>query len=72
VILVSAGFDAHRDDDMSDIRLSTELFSWMMKTILRLADGYCGGRLVSILEGGYSLKALPELVKNHVLVLLDL
>lgn len=71
VILVSAGFDAHFEDDMSGIKLSTEVFSWMMKTILHLADQYCEGRLVSILEGGYSLKALPELVKNHLLVLLD-
>ncbi len=71
VILVSAGFDAHVEDDMSGIKLSTEVFSWMMKMILRLADRYCEGRLLSVLEGGYSLQALPELLRNHVMILLD-
>jgi acetoin utilization deacetylase AcuC-like enzyme len=70
-ILVSAGFDAHVDDDMSDIRLSTEWFTWMMKQIMEMADSYCNGRLVSVLEGGYSLRRLPELARNHVAVLLD-
>jgi acetoin utilization deacetylase AcuC-like enzyme len=72
VILVSAGFDGHTSDDMSGINLSNEIFSWLMKIILRLADQYCEGRLVSILEGGYSLTALPELVGDHVRLLLDL
>ena len=69
-ILVSAGFDAHRDDDMSDIKLSTEGFSWIMQKIVDMANTYCNGRVVSILEGGYSLKRLPELAKNHVAILL--
>ncbi len=72
VILVSAGFDAHVDDDMSDIRLSTEGFSWIMKKIFRMADQYSEGRLISVLEGGYSLEALPELIRNHVRILLDI
>ena len=70
-ILVSTGFDAHVDDDMSDIRLSTEWYTWVMKKIIELADSYCNGRLVSELEGGYSLRRLPELARNHVEVLLD-
>ena len=70
-ILVSTGFDAHVDDDMSDIRLSTEWFTWMMKQIMEMADSYCNGRLVSVLEGGYSLRRLPELARNHVEVLSD-
>jgi acetoin utilization deacetylase AcuC-like enzyme len=72
VILISAGFDAHAADDMSDINLSTEGFSWMMETICRMADKYAGGRLISVLEGGYSLEVLPELLKNHVEILLGL
>ncbi|MGC9965597.1 MAG: histone deacetylase [Syntrophobacteraceae bacterium] len=72
VILVSAGFDGHAEDDMSGIKLSTEIFSWMMKIILRLAVQYCEGRLVSVLEGGYSLGVLPELIRDHVRLLLDL
>jgi len=69
VILVSAGFDAHASDDMSDIKLSTEGYSWMMKKIFRMAVQYADGRLISILEGGYSLDLLPELIRNHVQIL---
>ena len=72
VILVSAGFDAHTADDMSDIKLSTECFSWMMKIIFRMACQHSDGRLISALEGGYSLEVLPELIINHVQILLDL
>ncbi len=71
VIVVSAGFDAHIDDDMSDISLSTEGFSWIMEKIVKMAGIYSNGRLVSVLEGGYSLKRLPELAKNHVEILLN-
>lgn len=72
VILVSAGFDAHVDDDMSEIRLTTEGFSWMMKKIVELADQYCGGRLISVLEGGYSVQRLPELIQNHLRILMGI
>ena len=72
VILVSAGFDAHAVDDMSDIKLSTEGFSWIMKRLFRMAVQYADGRLISVLEGGYSLDVLPELIRNHVQILLDL
>ena len=71
VILVSAGFDAHADDDMSDMNLTTEWYSWMMTKIMEMADQYADGRLISVLEGGYSLKRLPELAKNHVEILLN-
>lgn len=70
VILVSAGFDAHKDDDMSDIELSTKGFSWMMEHLVNLADRFAAGRIISILEGGYSLKRLPELAQNHLEILL--
>ena len=71
VILASTGFDAHMDDDMSDIRLSTEGFSWIAQKIVEMANSYAKGRLISILEGGYSLQRLPELARNHVEVLLN-
>ncbi len=71
MILTSTGFDGHRDDDMSDIKLSTEFFSWVMRKVLGLAQTYTKGRLVSILEGGYCLKRLPELARNHVDILLN-
>jgi acetoin utilization deacetylase AcuC-like enzyme len=70
VILVSAGFDAHREDDMSGINLSTECFSWIIERIVELADKYSKGRVISILEGGYALERLPELIKNHIEILL--
>jgi acetoin utilization deacetylase AcuC-like enzyme len=70
VILVSAGFDAHQDDDMSNINLSTAGFSWVMRQIMDLAERHAQGRIVSILEGGYCLERLPELARNHVAILL--
>jgi len=70
MILVSAGFDGHEDDDMSGIRLSTEWYTWMMETIMDMAEKYCKGRLISILEGGYCIERLPELARNHIKVLL--
>jgi acetoin utilization deacetylase AcuC-like enzyme len=71
VVLLSAGFDAHMDDDMSNINLSSEGYSWIMQRMVDLAEAYANGRLISILEGGYSLKRLPELIKNHLEILLD-
>ncbi len=71
VILVSAGFDAHADDDMADMRLSTDGFSWIMEQIVQMAARYARGRLISVLEGGYSLGRLPELAKNHVRILMN-
>jgi len=70
VILVSCGFDAHIDDNMSDIKLTTEGFSWIIEKIVEMANRYAQGRLISVLEGGYSIKRLPELTRNHVEVLL--
>ena len=70
-ILLSTGFDAHVDDDMSDINLSTEGYSWVMKTMMELAEKYTQGKILSILEGGYCLARLPELGANHVKILLN-
>jgi acetoin utilization deacetylase AcuC-like enzyme len=72
VIIVSAGFDAHVDDDMSDIKLSTQGYTRMMERIFALAELYSNGRVISVLEGGYCLKRLPELAANHVKVLLSI
>jgi acetoin utilization deacetylase AcuC-like enzyme len=71
VILVSTGFDAHIEDNMSDIKLTTEGFTWIIKMIVELAAELAQGRLISVLEGGYSIRRLPELARNHVKVLLD-
>ena len=71
VILVSAGFDAHEDDEMSGIKLSTEGFSWIMQRIVELGRRHSNGRIISVLEGGYSLERLPELAADHVEILLN-
>jgi len=72
VIIVSAGFDAHVDDIMSDIKLSTKGYTRIMERIVALAELYSNGRVISVLEGGYCLKRLPELAANHVQVLLSI
>ena len=71
MILISAGFDGHMDDDMSDVRLTTDAFSWIMESIFQMAEKHSNGKLISILEGGYSLKRLPELACNHVQILMN-
>jgi len=71
VILASAGFDAHARDDMSDMKLSTEGFSWIMKQVLDMAHAYSKGRIISVLEGGYAIRSLPELIENHVRLLME-
>jgi acetoin utilization deacetylase AcuC-like enzyme len=72
VIILSTGFDAHRDDEMADMRLTTEGFAWIMRTVMKMADQYAYSRLLSVLEGGYALGRLPELAANHVSILLDM
>ena len=72
VMLVSTGFDAHEEDEMSDVNLTTAGYSRMMQLVMQLADQYCGGRIISVLEGGYCLRRLPELAANHVKILLDI
>jgi len=71
VILVSSGFDAHIDDNMSDVKLTTACFSWIIEKIVEMAAWYAKKRLISVLEGGYSIKRLPELARNHVEILLN-
>ena len=70
IIIVSTGFDAHEDDDMSGINLTTQGFSRVMELIVQMADRLTDGKLISVLEGGYALKRLPELAKNHVEILM--
>ena len=72
VLLISAGFDAHVDDDMSDIQLSTDGYSKLMQRLVSLADLCANGRLISVLEGGYCIKRLSELAVNHVKILLNI
>ena len=70
-VLLSAGFDAHRDDPLAPLELNTETFGWMTDAMTDMAKRHCGGKLVSLLEGGYDLKALGESVSLHLRRLLD-
>ena len=65
-VIVSAGFDAHRDDPLADVRLTTEFFGWMSNRLIEVADRHAGGRLLSVLEGGYHLERLSECVTVHL------
>jgi len=66
LILISAGFDAHRRDPLAQLSLETEDFVWVTEELCRLAEAVCGGRVVSTLEGGYDLTALGESAAAHV------
>ncbi|MCM8775109.1 MAG: histone deacetylase [Candidatus Omnitrophica bacterium] len=68
-VLVSAGFDAHRNDPLADMCLSTHFFGWMTERTMEVASEYCEGRLLSLLEGGYHLKTLSECVALHLKIL---
>jgi len=70
-VLVSAGFDAHTDDPLAHIRLSTKGYEGLTQKVKGIAEDYAEGRLVSTLEGGYNLQALGESVKTHIQVLLE-
>ena len=71
LILVSAGFDAHRDDPLGGLRWVAEDFAWLTGRICDVADACAGGRVVSTLEGGYDLDALEDCVLAHVGVLAE-
>ena len=69
LVLVSAGFDAHRDDPLAGLIWEVEDYLWITGAICDLADACCAGRVVSSLEGGYDLDALAASVAAHVSVL---
>lgn len=71
LVLVSAGFDAHLSDPLADLMLEAEDFAWITGELRTLATRHAGGRLVSMLEGGYNLEALAECAVAHVGALRD-
>jgi len=71
LILVSAGFDAHRADPLAGLMWEVEDFIWLTNRICDVADKVCEGRIVSTLEGGYDLDALAASVAAHVKVLME-
>ena len=70
LILISAGFDAHRDDPLAGMLLTENSFEEMTKLLSKMAWQHCDGKILSILEGGYNLKALASCVESHLEVLL--
>jgi acetoin utilization deacetylase AcuC-like enzyme len=71
MIFISAGFDAHREDDLGQLALVEEDYAWITRELMKVARRHAQGRIVSCLEGGYSLSALARSVAAHVRVLAD-
>ncbi len=72
LIVISAGFDAHREDDLAQLGLVEEDYAWMTKQLVAVADKHAQGRVLSLLEGGYNLSALGRSVVAHVKALAKL
>jgi acetoin utilization deacetylase AcuC-like enzyme len=72
MIFISAGFDAHRDDDLGQMGLVEQDYVWITRRIMDVARRYANGRIVSCLEGGYNLGALARSVEEHVRAMADL
>jgi acetoin utilization deacetylase AcuC-like enzyme len=72
LILVSAGFDAHREDDLGQMGLVEDDYAWITQQLMEVAARHAQGRIVSCLEGGYNLDALARSVEAHVRVLVGL
>jgi acetoin utilization deacetylase AcuC-like enzyme len=70
-LLISAGFDAHKDDPLGELRLTESDFAWATAGLMDVAQKVCGGRVVSVLEGGYNLDALADCATAHVQTLKD-
>ena len=71
LLIVSAGFDAHKADPLAQLRLETADFRWITERLLEVAHRHCRGRLVSLLEGGYDLDALAACSTAHVRALMQ-
>ena len=70
LIVISAGFDAHIRDPLANINLEEDDFAWVTRKIMDVADRHAGGRIVSLLEGGYDLQGLADSAAAHVLALM--
>jgi acetoin utilization deacetylase AcuC-like enzyme len=70
-LLISAGFDAHHDDPLAQISLSEDAFEAITRLLVSVANRHCGGKIVSLLEGGYNLRALGRSVVRHLVGLID-
>jgi acetoin utilization deacetylase AcuC-like enzyme len=66
MLFISAGFDAHREDDLGNMGLVEDDYTWITDQVRRIAERHARGRIVSCLEGGYNLSALGRSVVAHV------
>jgi len=69
-VFISAGFDAHREDDLGQMGLVEADYEWITQQLVAVADKHAEGRIVSCLEGGYNLSALARSVAAHLRVLI--
>jgi acetoin utilization deacetylase AcuC-like enzyme len=72
LVFISAGFDAHRDDPLAHMNLSREGYREMGRLLLDLAQETAGGRLITVLEGGYNLEVLAECVEDHIRLMMGI
>jgi len=72
LIYFSAGFDAHAEDEMAMLRFTDADYGWVTEQVKTVADRYAGGRMISLLEGGYALSALGRSAVQHMRVLAGL
>lgn len=70
IVLISCGFDGHVQDHIAGLHYSSELYGWMTERLVEVAERWCGGRIVSMLEGGYCVPALRESAIHHVRALI--
>ena len=70
LVIISAGFDAHHRDPLGSLQLTEEDFAWITLQIMEAAEIHAGGRIVSVLEGGYDLQGLAASVGIHVQALM--
>jgi acetoin utilization deacetylase AcuC-like enzyme len=70
-VLISAGFDAHEHDPMGGMKVTTAGYAELTRIVRQIADKCCGGRIVSVLEGGYGLEGLADSVEAHIRVLME-
>jgi acetoin utilization deacetylase AcuC-like enzyme len=71
LVVISAGFDAHMRDPLANLMLTEADFGWATRKLMDIADRHAGGRLVSLLEGGYDLEGLARSVEAHLDALMD-
>jgi acetoin utilization deacetylase AcuC-like enzyme len=71
VLFISAGFDAHFQDDLGNLQWLPEDYAWLTQQLVAMANRHCAGRIISVLEGGYNLESLARCAAVHVQGLLE-